>query len=41
MHATNKNFEMYLIIVERVHVKQPMAKLYEQEVDAQLWRESF
>ena len=36
-----QNFEMYLLIVERFHAKQPMARLYEQEIEAQLWREPF
>ena len=35
------NFEIYLLIVEMFHVKQPMARLYNQEVEAQLWRELF
>ena len=32
---------MYLLVVEKFHVKQPMARLYKQEVEAQLGREPF
>ena len=32
---------MYLLIGEMFYVKQPMARLYKQEVEAQLWREPF
>ena len=32
---------MYLIIAEMFLVKQPMARLYNQKVEAQLWREPF
>ena len=39
-YATN-NFEMYLLIIERFHVTQPMARLHKQEVEAQLWRQPF
>ena len=39
--CNKQNFEIYLLIVERFHVKQPMARLYKQEVEAQLWREPF
>ena len=39
MYATNKI--LYILIVDRFHVKQLMARLYKQEVEAQLWRESF
>ena len=36
-----QNFEMYLLIVEMFLVKQPMARLYNQEVEAQLCPEPF
>ena len=32
--CNKENFEMYFIIVERFYVKQPMARLYEQKVEA-------
>ena len=42
IYVCNKqNFEMYLLIGERFRVKQPMARLYKQEVEAQFWRETF
>ena len=39
--CNKQNFEMYLLIVEMFLVKQPMARLYSQEVGVQLLREPF
>ena len=39
--CNEQDFERYLLIVKRFHVKKPMARLYEQEVDALLSHEPF